>query len=103
METSNYKKDKYKLNEPILYPPLKKSINELDIDEEKSEELGTITINLLKLRDISIYKLLYYKGSNSEFSEGIEVRNEFLKKLLKQIINIFIKNYFLKNLKGVQM
>ncbi len=100
MEKKNYKKEKYKLNEPVLYPPLKKNIEALSVNEEKSEDLGYITLNFLKLRDTSIYKLLYNKGTASiDFLENKEIRNEYLKKIVESNSDYFPKELLLDKFK----
>lgn len=84
MEKKVQKKDKYKLLEPILYPELRKKIKPLDVDQEKYEELGSITLNLFYKNEMSIYKLLYSRESNSDFgiSNSKTIRSEYLKKLV---------------------
>lgn len=84
---SHHKKDKYKLQEPVLYPPLTKSFVQLEADEEKFQEMGEIIINLLKQGEISIYKLLYNRGAEGESvlseSSANSIRNEYLKKIVE--------------------
>jgi uncharacterized protein YbaR (Trm112 family) len=84
MEKKLQKKDKYKLLEPVLCPELRKNIKPLDVDQEKYEEIGAITLNLFYKNELSIYKLLYSRESNSEFgsSNSKTIRSEYLKKLV---------------------
>jgi hypothetical protein len=84
MEKKIQKKDKYKLLEPVLYPELRKKIVPLDVDEDKYNDIGLITLNLLHKNEISIYKLLYKREANSDFnsSNSKTIRSEYLKKLV---------------------
>jgi hypothetical protein len=87
MEKKYQKKDKYKLNEPVLYPPLKQKIVSLDVDEDKYSDIGILTLRLLRQSEMSIYKLLYNRESNLELmtstNNNKSVRSEYLKKLVE--------------------
>ncbi len=87
MEKKYQKRDKYKLNEPILYPPLKQKIASLDVDEDKYNDIGILTLRLLRQSEMSIYKLLYNRESNLDLMTSTNpnksVRSEYLKKLVE--------------------
>jgi len=94
MEKKNVKKDKYKLLEPVLYPELRKKFIELDVDEEKFNDIGLITMNLIKHNEVSIYKLLYNRELNSDYlSTGNtkSIRSEYLKRLVSTNEDYFPK------------
>ena len=87
MEKKYQKKDKYKLNEPILYPPLRQNIANLDVDEDKFNDIGILTLRLLRQNEMSVYKLLYNRETNTEFltsnNTNKSVRSDYLKKIVE--------------------
>jgi hypothetical protein len=81
----NIKKDKYKLLTPELFPALKKKTNRFEMDEEKMKEIGEISHNLLKLNEISIYRMLSNK-ENDYFINFVNTEKSLQNKYLKKIV-----------------
>jgi hypothetical protein len=90
---------KNKISEPVLYPPLRNNISNLEnVDHKKISEIGRHSLNILKLIDLSIYKLLYSKEHGTQFNvHGIrEMRNRILKSVV-ELNNDYFPNELLQD------
>ncbi len=81
----NNKKDKYKLLTPELYPPLKKKTTHFEMEEDKMKEIGEIAQNLLKMNEISIYRMLSTKD-NDYFINFVNTEKSLQNRYLKKIV-----------------
>jgi len=80
----NTKKDKYKLLTPELYPPLKKKTSHFEMDEDKMKGIGEIAQNLLKMNELSIYRML--RKDNNFFINFVNTEKSLQNRYLKKIV-----------------